>query len=192
MTGITAYLSGADSATVNQTTATGVSALQGAANTLLRFKAAQLHGKGWQRTYEQWGEMIQQFLDKETWVKITDEKGDAQWHAISPQDVVGSFHYKLEGSEEALTQQQERNEAVGLLNALTPLILNGKVNGDPIIERIALSFGVTDPSSLIAPPPQLPTGPQQNGQQAAGQLPQLLQNGQSMPLQVQGAITGGR
>lgn len=189
VTGITAYLSGADSATVNQTTATGVAALQGAANTLLRFKAAQIHDKGYQRTFEQWGEMIQQFLDHDVWVEITGPEGEKAWQSITPQDVVGSFHYRLEGSEEAITRQQERNEAIGLLNALAPYVQMGKVNPDPIIQRVALSFDVADPESLtVAQQPQLPPAAPSFGGANGTATP--LMNGAALPLPVQQAITG--
>lgn len=191
MSGVSAYLGGADSSTINQTTATGVSAIQNAANTLMRFKAEQIHYKGFQRTFEQWGDMIQQFLDHDVEVKLTDpDTGEEAWKLFTPGDVAGHFHYRLEGSEESLSRQQERNDAIGLLNALTPLVQLGKVNPDPIIQRIALSFGVADPDALIAQQQQLPPAAP-NGMPPGlppGQNPLTLQNGQGMPIQQQNQI----
>lgn len=192
VTGISAYTSGADSSTVDQTTATGVTALQTAANTLLRFKAQQIHYKGFQRTFEQWGELIQQYLDEPVYVKVAGQEGEEAWKLIQPQDVVGSFHYRLEGSEEALSQQQERNNAIGVLNALAPYVQMGKVDPSALIERVALAFGVADPKSLVqTPPPALPPAqPNGNGGLPAAQQPLALANGTAYPMAVQNAITG--
>ncbi len=208
VTGISAYVGGADSSTVDQTTATGVTALQSAANTLLRFKARQLHDKGFQRTFEQWGEMACQFMSDGIWTeivgkdliaKITQAEGqvepgetpDHAWWYVTPQECVGHYKWNLEGSEESLSRQQTRSEALALANALAPYVQLGVVNARGLIERIATAFDIQDPDSLVQQPQQqAPAAPfQQNGNQLPQASPQLgLPNGTPLPLPVQGAI----
>lgn len=162
VTGINPYVSGSDLQTVDQNTATGVTALQEVAGRLLRFKATQLQYKGYQPTFEMWGEMIQQFLDKPMAVKILGPGNAESWVTVSPQDIAGHFGYSLEGTEESLSRQQERGEALALLNAFAPLVQTGMVNLKPLLEKVASAYGFTNPQALIqqAPPPQAPAAPQ--------------------------------
>ena len=164
VTGINPYVSGADLQTVDQNTATGVTALQEVASRLLRFKASQFQYKGYQRTFEMWGDMIQQFLDRDIYAKITGPDGVESWHVVGPQDVAGHFDYILEGSEESLSRQQERGESLALLNAFAPLAQLGFVNFKPILERVALAYDFPNPEALFLPQQPPPAAaPQQNG-----------------------------
>jgi hypothetical protein len=151
VTGINPYISGAEGAGVDQTTATGVTALQEVASRLLRFKAAQIANKGYQRTYEQWSEMIQQLLDKDVAIRIEGAGNIVTWEHYGPQDIIGSYDVRLEGSEESLSRQQERNEALALLNAFAPLAQAG-VNLKPVLERVAAAYNFPNPEALLAPP----------------------------------------
>ena len=165
VTGINPYVSGSDLNTVDQNTATGVTALQEVASRLLRFKAAQIHYKGYQRAFEMWGDMAQQFAprDKPVWVKIVGAGNEAAWAPITRGDIAGHFHYILEGSEESLSRQQERGEAIALLNAFAPLAQLGIVNYKPILEKVAIAYDFPNPESLFNPPaqPAAPAAPQQ-------------------------------
>jgi hypothetical protein len=172
VTGINPYVSGADLQTVDQNTATGVTALQEVASRLLRFKASQFQYKGYQRAFEMWGDMIQQFLDRDIWTKITGPDGQETWHQVSPADLAGHFDYQLEGSEESLSRQQERGEALALLNAFAPLAQLGFVNFKPILERVALAYDFPNPESLFLPP-----GTQPAAAPTAEQIDQSQQNG---------------
>jgi hypothetical protein len=166
VTGINPYVSGADLSSVDQNTATGVTALQEVASRLLRFKAAQLQYKGYQRTFEMWGDMIQQFMDKSIAVQITGTDGQPTWLNVDPHNVAGHFDYVLEGSEESLSRQQERGEAVALLNAFAPLAQLGFINFKPILERVGVAYDFPDPEQLFIPPQaQPPAAPGQPPQQ---------------------------
>jgi hypothetical protein len=193
VTGVSAYLSGADSNSVDQTTATGVTTLQNAANALMRFKAGQLHYKGFQRMFEMWGSMIQQYQTRDLWAEIADPKtGEAAWAKISPHDVAGDFHYRLVGSEENLSRQTARNESSALLAALFPYVQLGLVDPTPLILQLGQAYEVPNPQALIKPPaPPMPAPqPGGNGQVPPGgpQMPQALPFGGSMPQAVQQAI----
>ena len=176
VTGINPYVSGADLSTVDQNTATGVTALQEVAFRLLRFKASMLEYKGYQRSFEMWGDMIQQFMDKQVSVQITGDDGMPLWLNVNPKDVAGHFDYVLEGSEESLSRQQERGEAIAMLNAFAPLAQLGFVNFKPILERIALAYDFPNPDALFLPQGTQPA--------AAPTLDQYLQQ-QSPPIQQQ-------
>jgi len=184
VTGINPYVSGADLQTVDQNTATGVTALQEVASRLLRFKASQFQYKGYQRAFEMWGDMIQQFLDRDIWTKITGPDGVETWHQVSPADLAGHFDYVLEGSEESLSRQQERGEALALLNAFAPLAQLGFVNFKPILERVALAYDFPNPESLFLPP-----GTQPAAAPTAEQIDQTQQNGNGN--QANAAAAGG-
>lgn len=172
VTGINSYISGADMQGVDQNTATGVTALQEVASRLLRFKAAQLQYKGYQRTFEMWGDMAQQMHDKDLPVKVTGQGNDAEWVDVGPQDIVGHFDYKIEGSEESLSRQQERGEAIALLNAFAPLLANRPdINIKPIMERVASAYNFPNPEVLFQQP-QAP--PQASPSPDQGFNPQIL------------------
>ena len=176
VTGINPYVSGADLNTVDQNTATGVTALQEVASRLLRFKAAQLHYSGYQRSFEMWGGMIQQFLDREIATKIMGDTGREEWRKFTPSEVAGHFDYILEGSEESLSRQQERGEALGLLNAFAPLLAaRPDINIKPILEKVASAYDFPNPEALFQAPQQAPPAapfggqPQQNNAQLFAQ-----------------------
>lgn len=188
ITGINPYVSGSDLSTVDQNTATGVTALQEVASRLLRFKAAQIHYKGYQRAFEQWGAMTQQFISRGTWVRITDPRTREEgWQLYGPQDVEGQFKFVLEGSEESLSRQQERGEAIALLNAFAPLVQTGTVNVKPILEKVALAYNFPNPEALLAPVQQPPmaAAPVQPTQQ------QTLPNGGALDPAILAAIQRG-
>jgi hypothetical protein len=195
VTGINPYISGGGDAGVDQNTATGITALQEVASRLLRFKASQIHYKGYQRSFEMWGDMVQpvprQAVGGED-RRAGERGGGAEVH---PQDVVGHYDYVLEGSEESLSRQQERGEAVALLNAFAPLAQLGVVNMKPILERVALAYDFPNPEALLAAgPPPSPQAAPYGGQQQQVQVPQqqALLNGQTMDPRVAQAITAGR
>lgn len=195
VTGINPYISGSNLDTVDQNTATGVTALQEVASRLLRFKAGQISNQGYQRTYEQWSEMIQQLQDRDVYVEIVGPGGESSWKTYTPEDIIGSYRVTLEGSEESLSRQQERGEAIALLNAFAPLIGAGMVEPKPLLERVAAAYNFPNAESLMKPPtpqaapfgggqPQLQQAPQ-NG--TNGQLP----GGQAMDPRILSAITNG-
>lgn len=190
VTGINPYVSGSDMQTVDQNTATGVTALQEVASRLLRFKAQQIQQKGLQRTYEQWADMLQQLLEADVAVRIDQTGGGYEWETYSPADVIGSYDVILEGAEESLSRQQERAEALGLLNAFAPLAEVADIR--PVLERVAAAYDFPNPQALLVPkqpqqPPAAPNGP--GGQMLQNGVPVM---GGGMDPRIQAAIMEGR
>lgn len=188
VTGITPYISGAATGSVDQNTATGVSILNNAASALLRFKANQVQYGIWQRTFEQWGDDIQQFMTEPLYVRIAGPGSEVTWEQVTPQDVVGDYDYVLSGTEEALSKAQAKQDGMALLNAFAPFVQMGVVNAKPLIEQVADAFGFANPDELLVgtqqgQPPAAPyhggtpMGPQGNGQTLVngGQMPGLVQ-----------------
>jgi hypothetical protein len=169
VTGINAFVSGGPQSGVDQNTATGVSVLSEVSSRLLKFKAGRIRWNVWQRTYEQWGSDIQQYMDEPLWLKIVGPGGEPTWVNHTPDDVAGEFDFMLDGTDDSLSKQQDRSDAIALLNAFAPFAQLGMVNMPPLIEGVARAFGIEDPASLVAQPqgpasPQLPPGAP-NGQQ---------------------------
>jgi hypothetical protein len=128
--------------------------------------------------------MIQQFMDKSIAVQITGMDGQPTWLHVNPQDVAGHFDYVLEGSEESLSRQQERGEAVALLNAFAPLAQLGFINFKPILERVGTAYDFPDPEQLFLPPAaqqQPAAAPTQEQLDQQQQAQQQQQNGNGTP-----------
>ncbi len=197
VTGITPYVTGSE-LNSSDSTATTTTTLSNAANQGLKFKAAQLHWKIFQRTFEMWGRMAQQFMTAPVYAKITGEQG-SEWHAFTRDEIAGDFHYKLEGSEEAVSRQTERQESLSLLNTLTPYVQLGVVDPKPLIERVAVAFNILNPQELFKPPapalppaaPGLPPGVQTPVGGGNGGGPPPLMNGQPMSLPALMAVNSG-
>jgi len=119
------------------------------------------------------------------------------WWYVTPQECVGHYRYSLEGTEESLSRQQARSEAVALLNAFTPYVQAGIVNPRNLVERVAYAYDIQDVDSLLnpAPLPQQPqAAPTQTPQLQAAQQAPTLANGAMQPLQpaVAQGFFGGR
>lgn len=177
VTGINPYISGSNLDTVDQNTATGVTVLSEVASRLLRFKAKMILEKGFLRTYEQWASMIQQLQDKPFWTRIIGEDGQAAWQQVGPEDLAGNFDVVIEGSEESLSRQQERGEAVALLNAFAPFA--GTVDIGPVLERVGRAYNMPDLAKVMQPPqpqqppaaPAMPEAPEPNTMPVGSMFP---------------------
>lgn len=188
VTGINPYISGSGLDTVDQNTATGITVLSEVASRLLRFKAKMILEKGYQRTYEQWASLIQQLQDKSFWTKIIGEDGEAAWLEVTPEDLGGDFDIIIEGTEESLSRQQERGEAVNLLNAFASFA--DRVDLQPVLEKIAKAYNM--PNLIQVQPPAPAGGQQAPGIPGAGAEPNTMAPGAGLPPDVLQAILAGR
>jgi len=172
VTGVTPYVTGATGTGVDQNTATGVSLLTESASRLLTFKANQIRLNTWQRVFEQWADLTKQFLTKDTAIKI-EGPGDAYaWVSVGPDDIVGEYDVRIQAGSESLLRQQERSEAIAVLNALAPFAQVGLVNVQPLLEKLAAAYDLANlqglfpsqsqqqPSAAPLPPGQAPQAPQ--------------------------------
>jgi len=193
VTGITPYVTGASGTGVDQNTATGVSLLQESASRLLTFKANQIRMNVWQRTFEQWADLTRQFLTQEQDVRILGPGAVPTWVKMGPQQVYGDFDIRIQAGDESLSRQQERSEAIALLNALAPYAQAGLIDLHPLLKRVAEAFDMKDTSVLFpqAQPQTPPAAPNGNGNQApTGPTPFTLVGGGLGPQLAQGVIAG--
>jgi hypothetical protein len=184
ITGISPYVTGASStgSGVDQNTATGVSLLHESASRLLAFKANQIRLKTWQRTFEQWSHLTKQFLTEPQAVAIQGPGNTMNWVQVGPQEVIGDYDVRIQAGEESLSRQQERAEAIALLNALAPFAQMGQINLQPLLERVAYAYDMTDRSSLLPPPAQqAPPAAPQNGQAPPAAAPPFSLGGGITP-----------
>jgi hypothetical protein len=190
VTGVNPYISGSDLGSVDQNTATGVTALQEVASRLLRFKAGIIEYKGLQRSFEQWASNVKQFLDKEIAVKIEGPGSQYEWRGFDRESVAGNFDIIIEGTEESLSKQQARGESSAMLNTLAPYVQMGIVDPTEAIKKFAVAFDFPNPEALLKEQAALPpAAPFQ--QQPTGQPAQQLMAGRPLGVQALNAVTQG-
>jgi len=200
VTGVTPYVTGATGTGVDQNTATGVSLLSESASRLLTFKANQIRLNTWQRTFEQWADLTKQFLTNDMALKIEGPGNTYAWVTVSPEDIAGEFDVRIEAGSESLMRQQERSEAIAVLNAMAPFAQSGLVNIEPLLEKLAQAYDLSNLQGLFPKASQTPQAapyqqpsPAQLGQQAAN-APQTttLPNGYQRPPTAMEVFRGNR
>jgi hypothetical protein len=198
VTGITPYITGASTANgVDQTTATGVSVLAGAAGKLLAFKAQLIAQRTYQRMWESWADLTRQFLRSPREIHIDDlDPTTGQpigWATVGPQDIFGDYDVRIEAAEESLNRQQKRADTVALLNAFAPYAAAGLVDVKPLLELTAEAYGFPNPKGLFPPAqPQQQAAPTNGGQQVPSGPPPLLNGAGATIPQPYNAVLRGR
>jgi hypothetical protein len=147
VTGITQYASGGSG--LNQgvdTTATTSSIQQNAASKLLEFKARLIALRVYQRSYEQWKELTQQFLTQKMAVRI----GATDWAEYGPEDIYGDYDVRVQAGEESLNRAQKRADAVAVANALAPYLQVFPGLMKPIVKQIGLAYGWDEIEQVLA------------------------------------------
>lgn len=158
VTGITQFATGG--AGINQgvdPTATTSSIQSNAASKLLEFKARLIALRVYQRSYEQWKELTNQFLSTDMEVKLVGKQladnlkqGGDGWGTFGPQDIYGDYDVRVQAGEESLNRQQKRAEAVAVANALAPYVQLFPGLVKPIVEQIGLAYGWEDIDTVLA------------------------------------------
>jgi len=192
VTGVTPYVTGATGTGVDQNTATGVSLLTESASRLLTFKANQIRLNTWQRTFEQWADLTKQFLTQEMALKIEGPGDQYTWVSISPEDIIGEYDVRIQAGSESLLRQQERSEAIAVLNAMAPFAQAGLVNIEPLLEKLAGAYDLGNLQGLF--PKQSPVSPPAAPTNQAPMAPQTTQlpNGLQRPPTVGEVMMGNR
>jgi hypothetical protein len=182
ITGGGLFLSGADSSSIDQKTATGVSIVTSLAARVLA-AAKQQGTNSLKRFGQQWLELDQQFVREERLVQIVGPDGAAAFHEIAPADIQGRYSFELEAATESLMRQERRAEAGALYQlflagaqvhaALSQAGLGRALNADAFMERLLESYDIDDKERYFAaaPQPALPrpgTAPGAEGGNGAG------------------------
>jgi hypothetical protein len=173
------YASGADSTTIDQQTATGVSIITTIAQRIIQSRKQQYL---W--SYAQLGKhfllLYQQFLRDDRVVQIVGRRGAEAYRSISPLEIQGDFDVTIDVTSDSLVRQERRAEAQSLLQmaaGVAPVMAQSGVaiNLRPFMEKVLDAYDVPDkerffmPAQVQAgvaaqtPPPGAGPQPQQNG-----------------------------
>src|SRR5262245_32829276 len=152
--------SGADSSTIDQETATGVSIITTIAQRLIQARKqhylwAYAHlGKDYLLLY-------QQFLRDDRIVKVLGSQGAAAYKQISPLDIQGDFDVSIDVTSDSLVRQERRAEANALLQMAASVAPIMAQSGSPLnlkafMEKALDAYDVLDKERYFLPPQAAP------------------------------------
>lgn len=184
LTGGAPFLSGAQSQTIDQKTATGVSIVSSLAQKMVEARKRNFH-LALRDVGVQFVSMLQQFMRDERMIEIVGEGGDVQFMHATPEDVQGRFDIRVEVSNESLMRQEKRAEAQAKMTVSAQIAPVMAATGSPInlkavYEDFLDAFDVQAKERYFAHPQsqQALTGPQQPGQNGT-QNPQQIMDQQN-------------
>lgn len=163
ITGGMPFLSGTDTANVDQQTATGVSIVTSLAQKRLAAKRQQfIWAKA--RIGEQWTALNQQYIREERSVPVVGKEGMAAFKTIQPELLQGLYMFECEISDDMLNKQQEQASAqakfqVAIAAAPVMAATQQPLNLKAFMDDVLDSFDVTDKERYYSAAPQmLPPG----------------------------------
>src|SRR5215471_14761105 len=180
------YASGADSTTIDQQTATGVSIITTIAQRIIQARKQQYL---W--AYAKLGRnfllLYQQFLRDDRVVAVVGRRGAEAYRTISPLEIQGDFDVTIDVTSDSLVRQERRAEAQSLLTMagqLAPIMAQtgAALNLRAFMEGVLDAYDVPDKERYFmprpvqagiaaqTPPPGAAPQPQQNGA-ASGPAP---------------------
>lgn len=118
ISGVSPYISGADPSGfgIDNTTATGVNTLAGAAGRRIGFSIGQLQ-MAIARIGRQSIQLMHEFIDSDRLVRVVGRNG-VEFATLSPQDIPAMFDVSVKGSTESLNAQAERTQASEFVQTL--------------------------------------------------------------------------
>jgi hypothetical protein len=168
-----ALFAGADSQTIDQKTATGVSIVSSIAQKLVQARQQNFR-YGQREIVEQTGQNLQQLMRGDRAVRIAGAGAAEYWHPVGPTDIQGEFDYVLDVNDESVIRQERQAEWQAKLQTLAQVaqvaMLGGaQINWSALLtDALEQGFGVQDGSRYVqATPPQgQAPGLQQQAQQS--------------------------
>jgi hypothetical protein len=173
------FAGGTQSATVDQTTATGASLVMSAAQKRLMSKKYQamqgMRREAWQRLKN-----CQQFIDEKRLVQIVGEDGALLFREIEPVAIQGEFSVELTPMGDAMNRQEKRAEAgqlIQILGQLAPLFAatGTPINMGEVGKWFLKKWDIVDYERFFSNPqgPAAAAAGMQGGQQGGGgEMPQ--------------------
>ena len=125
------FVSGTDTATVDQTTATGASIVMNAAQQSMAAKKWQFQ-KGLAKEAEQRLKNCQQFITEEKTIHIVGHDGAVAFRSLTPRDIEGEYVVEIEPRGESLMRQERRAEALQLSQVLGQMAPLMQAMGQPL------------------------------------------------------------
>jgi len=165
ITGGAPFLSGAESTSVDQKTATGVSIVTSLAQKMVQARKENFEG-ALSAVGRHFGTLLQQFMPEEKVIRVVGEGGAAALLSVDRLSVQGDYDYYVEVSEESMMRQERRAEAQALMQiaAQTAPVFQAvgtPLNLRPFMEDLLKAFGKRDAARYFSaqPQPQLGAGP---------------------------------
>jgi len=149
------YASGADSTTIDQQTATGVSIITTIAQRLIQARKQQYL---W--AYAKLGKnfllLYQQFLRDERVIAIVGRRGGEAFRTISPLEIQGDFDVMIDVTADSLVRQERRAEAQSLMTMagqLAPVMAQtgAALNMRAFMEKVLDAYDVADKERFFMP-----------------------------------------
>jgi hypothetical protein len=173
--------SGADSQTIDQQTATGVSII-----TTIAQRIIQSRKQHYLWAYAKLGKnflcLYQQFLRDERVVRVLGPTGAPHYRTVAPLDIQGDYDFTIDVTSDSLLRQERRAESQSLLQVAAQTAQIFAVSGAPLnmkafMEKTLDAFDIADKERFFLPPQaagaiQGQMAPQ-NQNQPPQQLPQL-------------------
>ncbi len=131
VTGASPFASGAESSSLDQKTATGVSIVQNAAQQRLAAKKYQAQ-KGLKKEANMRLKLCQQFLSDTRLVHTIGQDGATGFREIGVLAIQGEFLAELEPMSESVMRQEKRAEAIQLAQVLASMAPLAAAAGQPI------------------------------------------------------------
>jgi hypothetical protein len=158
VTGGMPFMSGTDSSTIDQKTATGVSIITSLAQKMV---ASQKQYITWaeEQIGNQMMQLNQQFVRAERLIPIIGRDGAQAFEAVEPEVLQGTYHVNLTPATESLMRQERRAEAQAALLTFTQVAPIAAAMGAPLnpkafIDRWLDSFEIDDTEQYYASQPQ--------------------------------------
>lgn len=159
VTGITPYVSGAGSQTLDQQTATQISTFQSMAARRLESKRTQLFESERERGIQRLA-LVQQFLTVPVQIRGgIMPAGDAyDWTDVYPQDIVRSLlEYEIDETNESMDRQQRRTEAMSLATLGLQMMPGAQaqqtiIDQGALFKRVLVAFDVPPEEIVKAMP----------------------------------------
>lgn len=166
ITGVTPYVSGAGSQTMDQQTATQISTFASMAGRRLEQKRNLLFSSDGSKGMQEIA-LIQQFINEPIPIRGKEiEPGHHEWETILPQEIVNALlEYEIEESSESIDRQVRRQESMMLAQLgmqVAPVIaqMEGKMTKlSMLFSDVLTSFDKDAPSYFEPMPPPPPPEP---------------------------------
>jgi hypothetical protein len=183
LTGGAPFLSGAQSQTIDQKTATGVSIVASLAQKMVESRKRNFH-LALRSVGLQFVSMLQQFMRDERLIEIVGEGGDVKFLQASPQEIQGRFDVSVEVSNESLMRQEKRAEAqakmtVSVQAAPVMAAAGTPLNLKAVYEDFLDAFDVPDKERYFVDPQSQPMLTGQKPGMPGQQNPQQIMDGQN-------------
>lgn len=154
------FLSGAQSDTVDQNTATGVSIVTSLAQRRIVARK-QNYWNAFDQAFNQWAWLNRQFLTTGKLVQVVGRDGAVAFEEIEPDDLQPDVLIASDPVTESLQRQERRAEAQALLQTAAQAAAAFAATGVPLnlkayMDKYLRSFGEDDVEQFYATPPQAP------------------------------------